>query len=347
VAVVIDDRYELIGAQPLGKGRFGEVWEAHDQHLDVRVALKLFFPNALPPNIRRALAYQEAKFLEALRAPNILPVLNADTDEALDSPYIAMVLAPEGSAEDQLGRLPRGIRPPVVSSWVRGLLVGLRGCHDARVLHNDIKPANLFLERRDSALLGDLGVARQMDPHGRATPAGDILVQPPEAFTHGAVDVRSDIYGVGVTLYRLLTGVWPFQDPDPARLQALIVAGRPTRLRDLAPHVPQGLALVVEQAIARDPAARYPDAQTMHNALVSHGVFARHWQPLMHPGHEQCWEEREVAAPYSVCVTAAARGHDIEVHHGLAGRVKRLRATGLASMQAGVHLRRVFDDLGC
>jgi serine/threonine-protein kinase len=347
VAVVIDDRYELLGTNPLGKGRFGEVWKAKDQHFDKDVALKLFFPSALPADVRRALAYQEAKFLETLRAPNVLPVLNADTDEARDIPYIAMELALGGSAEDQLRANPRGLVPSVASGWIRDVLVGLRGCHDARVLHSDIKPANVFLERRDSALLGDLGVARQMDAAGRASPAGDLLVQPPETFTGRYADSRSDIYGVGVTFYRLLTGVWPFVDPDPARLVALITGGRLARVRDVAPHVPQGLALVVERAMARDPASRFADAQSMHSAVVAHASFRRAWQPVAHTGHERCWKEVGGRAPHAVCVIPASRGENVEVVHGAAGRVRRLTRSSLDAADRRVHLRRVFDSLGC
>jgi serine/threonine-protein kinase len=347
VAVVIDDRYELQGTTPLGKGRFGEVWEANDQHFDKHVALKLFYPSALPADVRRALAYQEAKFLETLRAPNILPVLNADTDEARDIPYIAMELALEGSAEDQLRATPRGLVPSLACGWIRGVLVGLRGCHDARVLHGDIKPANVFLERRDSALLGDLGLARQMDATGRASPAGDLLVQPPETFTHRYADSRSDTYGVGVTLYRLLTGMWPFVDPDPARMVTLITGGRPTRVRDLAPHVPHGLALLVERAIASDPASRFPDAQSMHTAVVAQATFRRTWQPTPHVGHERCWEEVGGRAPHMVCVIRASHGENVEVVHGAAGRVRPLTRSNLGVADRRVHLRRVFDDLGC
>ena len=345
--VVINDRYELIGALPLGRGNFGEVWRAHDQNLDRIVALKLFFPNTMPTDVRRALAYEEAQFLESLKSPNVLPVLDADTDKARDMPYIAMELALEGSAEDQLSSFPLGLRPSLVCGWLRGVLVGLQGCHDARVLHGDIKPANVFLQRRDSALLGDLGMARLMDPQNQAKPAGDMLVQPPESFLRGTVDARSDIYGVGVTLYRLLTGSWPFFDTDTARLQALIVAGRPARVRDLAPHVPRTVALLVEKAMSPDPGSRFADAQTMHNALVSAGVFKRHWQPMVHAGHLSCWEELGASAPYSVCVSSAIRGRDIEVRHGGAGRVTRLKASALQASAAVVHLRRVFDDLGC
>jgi serine/threonine protein kinase len=347
VAIVIDDRYELMGTAPLGKGRFGEVWEAQDHHFGIRVALKLYFPNALPPNIRRALVYQEAKFLEALRAPNILPVLNADADEARDIPYISMELAPEGSAEDQLMRQPRGLKPSVASSWMRDVLVGLRGCHDARVLHGDIKPANVFLGRQDAALLGDLGVARQMDASGRSIPAGDLVVQPAEAFTIQVVDARSDIYGVGVTLYRLLTGVWPFDDPDPTNLPARITAGKFVRVRDLAPHVSRGLALLVERALDVDPGSRFADAQTMHNALTAQGTFDRQWRPLVHASHLKCWEEEDRTAPHSICVLPGPRGEDVEVRHGGGGRVKRLSVAGLTPGQCRVHLRRVFDDLGC
>jgi serine/threonine protein kinase len=258
-----------------------------------------------------------------------------------------MELAPEGSAENQLDASPAGVQPSIVSAWVRGVLVGLRGCHDARVLHRDIKPANVFIRREDSALLGDLGLAREMDAHGRAVPAGDFLVQPPEAFSTGVVDAKSDIYAVGVTLYRLLTGVWPYYAPDPLALIGLIRAARLVRVRDLAPHVPRGLALVVERAMAADPASRFPDAQGLLAALISQTAFDRHWQPVVHPGHAKCWEERRRPAPHTVCLVRTLVGDGITVTHGAAGRVSRLGRTALTSAQSRVHLRRVFDDLGC
>jgi serine/threonine protein kinase len=337
-------RYETIGV-PLGRGVFGTVWRARDHNLDVEVALKLFRRGA--PVIH---AYGEARLLILLAGDQILPVLNADIAD--DIPFIATRVAALGSTEDEMTRTwPRGVPPDRAVTWMRQALVGLGSTHGHRLLHRDIKPANIFLDDLDHAMLGDFGVAALMDGAGRATAHGDLLVRPPEMIQHNLADVRSDIYSAGVTLYRLLSGHWPFAGATDPELAEAIIAGRPPRLRDLAPHVSKRLAARVERAMAPDPARRYESAAQMHAALAQHDLAPRSWRRVdFHTGHPGCWLDGDAGkeAVLGVCVVDGGDGTFSIDTHRVTGAKTHLRDycfQGAKPGELAKVLRSVFDDL--
>jgi len=334
------NRYEIAG--PLGMGSFGQVFLARDTHQGMDVALKLFRKGS---NVIHA--YTEAQFLTSLEGSHILRVHNADTFD--DIPYIATKVAAEGSADDVLRREPQGLRPDVGLAWIRHLLVGLGSCHAFGLLHRDIKPGNLFLESSDWALLGDFGVAHPLDQNGQAPKHGTPVTMAPEMFTAGRGDVRSDIYSVGVTLYRLLTGRWPFEGPTPAEIERAVVAGRYPRVRDLAPHVSRRLAARVEKAMSYSAEDRYADAREMHDDLANPHIVRRVWQRRDHPDHEACWAEAPTrGSGHQVCVIAEPGGtHSIDVRRttGARTRVTAFCASDCKASAIQVRLRKVFDNL--
>ena len=136
----------------LGDGAYGEVWRAKDQHRDQVVALKIL--SSTQPDD----AWQEARRLTELESPNILRVNNADL--AIDVPYIASALATRGTAADEM--TPLGMAPARAVHVIRGALRGLQLCHDRRILHRDVKPANIFIGATGDAQLGDFGCAALM-----------------------------------------------------------------------------------------------------------------------------------------------------------------------------------------
>jgi serine/threonine protein kinase len=294
-------------------------------------------------------AYHEARLLTALEGDHVLRVYNADTH--IDVPYIATRIAAEGSAEDKLvANAPLGVRPDVAVTWTRHLLVGLGSCHSFNLVHRDIKPSNIFLDRPDWALLGDFGLAHPQDANGRVPVAGTPATMAPEMFQHGDGTVASDIYSVGVTMYRLLTGAWPFEGPDPPALASAVVARQYVRLRDAAPHVPRRLADRAEKAMAASPGGRYASWREMHEDLGRHGL-RRIWQRRPpHPGHDRCWIEHPSGSgvSYQVCVTVDAQGHfQIETRRatGAGSRVLNYCLSARNESQLAVRLRDVFDHL--
>jgi eukaryotic-like serine/threonine-protein kinase len=343
VAALFADRYEQ--RAPLGRGGFGVVWRAFDHNQRMEVALKLFAAGS--PVIH---AYHEARVLTALEGAHVLRVYNADTDS--DIPYIATRIAGAGSAEDALVTAsPFGIRPDLAVAWVRHMLVGLGSRHALGLVHRDIKTSNIFLDGPDWALLGDFGLAYPADVNGRVPSGGTPVTTPPEMIQAGYGTYVSDIYAVGVTLYRLLTGTWPFDGGTPADVFAAIIAGSYPPIRDVAPHVSRRLADRIARAMAYAEADRYQSWRDLHDALGHPNLLRRSWERIgPHPGHTSCWLEfaPDAGTSHQVCVWDIGAGRfEIETRRSTGAKSRVTAHCGIVANQHAlrVRLRRTFDQL--
>lgn len=319
----------------LGTGSNGEVWRATDTNRGgLEVALKRFRPGE--PSI---LAYDEASMLTKLESDHILRVHNADTFE--DIPYLATAVA-SSTTERELRAHPLGLPPDVVLAWTRHLLIGLGICHDFGLVHRDVKPANVFLDRNGRALLGDFGLARA--DHGEGAPvAGTQLIRAPELFGTGFATRHSDIWAVGVTMYRLLTGDWPF-------LTSRAVVERDfVRVVDAAPHIPRRLADRIERALRLDPAERFDSAASMNGQLGVVGLLPRSWSPEPpHPGHDRCWVERAASwTGLDVCLFTDGAKFSIDVRRATATRPRVTTAcrSGVPLADVSRALQKTFRQL--
>lgn len=331
----------------LGDGAYGEVWRAKDRHRDQVVALKIL--SSTQPDD----AWQEARRLTELESPNILRVSNADL--AIDVPYIASALATRGTAADEMK--PLGMAPARAVHLIRGTLRGLQLCHDRRILHRDVKPANIFIGGTGDAQLGDFGCAALMAPDDTGNPHGDPDIRALEVLKGGSCTRSSDIYSAGLSLYAMLTGSLPFSLAalgDFKALREAVTAGMPD-VRDVAPHVSLGLAQVVRKATAPKPADRYGTVAEFSAALAKHATaHADIWRVepssaahLDHVGHDRCWTavRRHDAQMIYVCVDPSGRKWDVLVRRSSGRRANTLCRSGLNSSATTVHLRRIFDQL--
>lgn len=342
--VLFADRYER--RAPLGQGGFGVVFRAFDHNQRMEVALKLYKVGT--PVIHR---YHEARVLTALEGPHVLRVYNADVD-ASDIPYIATRIATAGSTEDALVTYaPFGVRPDVAVAWIRHMLVGLESCHAIGLVHRDVKTQNVFLDGPDWAMLGDFGLAHPADVNGRVPPGGTPVTMSPEMIQSGYGTYVSDIYSTGVTLYRLLTGTWPFDGATPADVFAAIVQGTFVPLRERAPHVSRRLAGRVERAMASAEADRYQTPREFHDALGHPDLVRRSWQRVgAHPNHVYCWLEQSLgpATTHQVCVwDAGGDRFEVETRRATAAGSRVTAYCGASRNQQAlwVRLRQTFDHL--
>src|SRR5262249_21877216 len=167
---------------------------------------------------------------------------------------------------------------------------GLAYAHQHGLLHRDIKPANLLLDGRGTVWVTDFGLAKA-EGSDELTSPGDIVgtarYMAPERF-QGEADARSDVYGLGVTLYEMLTLRPAFEDSNRARLIERVAHEEPPRPRKLEPHIPRDLETIVLKAIAKDPAGRYPTAEALaedlQRFLADRPIRARRT-----PWHERTW----------------------------------------------------------
>ncbi len=335
------NRYEIINR--LGEGA-NDVWTAHDTHQQQRVALKTFRPGSSTIHV-----YGEATILTALEGEHVLRVYNADTFD--DIPYIASRIAAMGSAEGFRKANPTGLPADTVVSWVRQALVGLGACHDRGLLHRDIKPDNIFLDTPEFALLGDFGLAYQLEPDGTAPADGSPFTIAPEMWSTGRGTIASDIYSMGVSAYRLLTGAWPFEAASRDELRAVVPTGKFARLRDVAPHISRRLADRIEKAMALQPSDRYTGWRNMHEDLGRPGVVGHVWRrQTPHSGHLRCWAQVRAThgSLHRVCVIGTGVNQaDVDVRHatGAGRRVTTMCRESVEERRLSVALRDVFDHL--
>ena len=260
--VPVEQRFELLGR--IGAGNHGVVFRARDSQLQREVAIKRFshFLADDPRAMRRIT--REVATLARVSHPHVVTVHDlvhmADGDGEI-TPHLVMELVEGTSLKDLLSLQGPSLRSVIV---VRGVLEGLVACHQADILHLDIKPANVLVTSDGGVKIVDFGIARAASD-ATATVAGTPHYMAPEQF-EGRADERSDIYSVGCLLYECLTGTPPFQGTMAAQLLAHRNHPRPDP-RAISPEVGAPLAAVVRKAMAVDPADRYQSVQEMWSAL--------------------------------------------------------------------------------
>jgi len=262
--VPVEQRFELLGR--IGAGNHGVVFRARDSQLQREVAIKRFshFLADDPRAMRRIT--REVATLARVSHPNVVTVhdlVHMTDGDGEVTPHLVMELVEGTSLRDLLATSGPSLRSVLV---VRGVLEGLAACHQAGILHLDIKPANVLVTQRGGVKIVDFGIARAASDT-TATVAGTPHYMAPEQFD-GKADERSDIYSVGCLLYECLTGTPPFEGTMAAQLLAHRNHPRPDP-RARAPQEPAALAAVVARAMAIDPSARYQSVTEMLSALAA------------------------------------------------------------------------------
>jgi tetratricopeptide (TPR) repeat protein len=249
----------------VGRGGMGIVYEAEQESLGRRVALKVLPGAALLDAPRVERFHREAQAAARLHHTNIVPVFGVGEHEGLH--YYVMQFI-EGRGLNELVSEWREKRPRGAEHWAEiarlGLQVaaGLQHAHERGTLHRDIKPSNLLLDPQGTVWITDFGLAKGTGS-GDLTGTGDVLgtlrYRAPESF-EGRADARTDGYALGRTLYELVTLEPPFDDSDPSRLLRQVREEEPPRPRRRDPEVPRDLETIVLKAMAREPEARYASA---------------------------------------------------------------------------------------
>lgn len=263
----------------LGSGGMGVVFAAEDVRLRRPVALKVMKGTlAADPDCRERFL-REARAAAALSHDNIISVYHVDEDNGI--PFLAMPLLQGETLQSRLareGRLP----PEEVLRIGREVAAGLAAAHEQGLIHRDIKPANIWLEAGTGrAKILDFGLARTMQGGVQMTKTGQIIGTPsymaPEQARGQAVDVRSDLYSLGVVLYALCTGRLPFPHTDVYALLAALVTETPPPVQSLNPKVPPPLADLVTRLLGKQPENRPPSAQAVVEVIQA--IEAGRWVP--------------------------------------------------------------------
>jgi uncharacterized RDD family membrane protein YckC len=254
--------------RPLGKGGMGQVYEAEETESGRRVAMKIL-SRGLGDDEERDRFLREGRLAASLSHPNTVYVFG--TTEVQGFPVIAMELAPGGTLKDLL---VDGTPPPFAAAVdaILQVVAGLEAAASLGILHRDVKPSNCFVHSDGRVLVGDFGLSVATSSRGgSATSRGAILGTPgfasPEQLRGDSLDVRSDIYSVGATIFYLLAGRAPFDDQSTTALLTRIATEPPPSLIALRPDVPRRLALLVARCLAKKPEDRYPGYTALAAAL--------------------------------------------------------------------------------
>lgn len=275
----IAGKYSL--KRELGRGGMGVVWEAFDQVLQRRVALKLIISSNAISDIDRLKLEHEAKAIAKLQNNHVVQVYDFGVEDG--SPYLVMEYLEGETLADRLlreGRLPLS----AVQGLLQQLAMGLEAANSVGIVHQDLKPANIFLTSPRSgaaecAKILDFGLVWRPDSgNGQRSQAlmGTPTYMSPEQINRDPVDHSSDLWGLTVILYRALTGMLPFSGEGGmwSLLAAICLDPHPAPSA-LNPDLPPGLDTFFQCALAKERAQRYPNLRALCAAFATHSNTSR------------------------------------------------------------------------
>ncbi len=273
-------RYEIL--KLLGKGGMGEVYEAEQKDLKRRVAIKVLASSDETDLLRFK---QEALAAAGLAHPNIVQIYDF-IDEPGAQPFLVMELL-RGVSLSALVKKSK-LEPARAVSIMTQVLSALAAAHDARIVHRDVKPENIFVcesnhshhgriapgSHYDLVKVLDFGLARPLDDdkHIARTRVGVAMGTPaymaPEQARGATADVRMDVFAAGVTLYYALAGRRPFEGKTASELMRAVKVQPPIPLDAIAPSLDLDLVRVVERSLSKEPSARFSSARSFLEALT-------------------------------------------------------------------------------
>lgn len=264
-------RYVLI--DHIGKGARGQVYKARHRLMDRVVALKAIRPDTRMSKNSVARFFREMKMVALLDHPNVVRAIDADIQDG--SPYIVMEYLAGEDLEHIFVR--RGALPlNDVLDYIGQACRGLQHAHEKGVIHRDVKPTNLFLAEHGVVKLLDLGLGELIDTEGKSDKVFDtdegIVVgttdyMSPEQIRNRPIDARTDLFGLGCTMYRLLSGSYAF--PGLTREDRLVKRIRQPHvpIQDVRPDVPTLVARIIDRLLALRPEDRFESAAEVADSI--------------------------------------------------------------------------------
>ncbi len=262
-------RYEVI--KTIGKGAMGVVYKARDPLLDRVVAVKtIMSPQGQGRRVRSAFLerfQREAKAAAKMQHPAIVTIFDVGVDDDSGAPFMVLEYLPGESLADRLDRVRLSLQRSVNIGL--DLASALSFAHRQRIVHRDVKPANVLHAGDNRWKLADFGIARM--PDSDLTQVGIFMgtpgYSPPEAIREGRYTPQADVFAWGAVLYELMCGRIPYEGPDTKTTNSYVVAGNappPTRHDASIPEVISNVAMT---ALQPSDKARFKDASEAEQAL--------------------------------------------------------------------------------
>jgi serine/threonine protein kinase len=259
------DRYRIQAV--LGYGGMGVVYRAWDVKLEQDIALKRIRPDRMAPE-RQATLRREIILSRRVTHENVCRVFDLvelDGEEFVSMEYVPGRTLKEMETAEKTLPLGRGL------AIAKKICRGLAAAHRFGILHRDLKPENVIVTRDETPKLMDFGIAVEKSvsrgEEKEDTVPGTPQFLAPELLRGGAPGVLTDVYAMGVLLFEMFTGRVPFDDNDVSRLVRRIIVENPPKAETLRPDLPPELLSILDRAIAKDPEARFPDADALADAI--------------------------------------------------------------------------------
>lgn len=269
--------YEIISE--LGRGGMGVVYKAHEQSLSRYVAIKVLSEALSSDEVVVERFIREARAVASLNHPNVIQVYYAGNEGG--QPFFAMEYV-KGHSLSKVIRNEAPFSPFKAIGYVLQSARGLAAAHDKGIVHRDIKPANLMITQEGVIKVADFGIAHADDMGSKLTNTGEFVGTPgylsPEVCTGEEVDLRSDIFALGVVFYEMLTGQTPFQDESPLGMMLEVVKSEVPDVRLLNPDVDALSIEILSKMLEKDPTQRYQNCHELIADIekgIQDDVFSR------------------------------------------------------------------------
>ena len=266
------DHFDVL--ERIGQGGMGEVYRGHDRSLDRPVAIKVLPPElANEPQLQERFV-REARAQARLQSPHVTHIHHIGRTPARDDRRASLYFAMEhvgGGSLDAIVEAGEKLDPERARLLMIEAAKGLRDASAAGIVHRDIKPGNLLLDKNGLLKLADFGVAKPLDGdtgmshHGMVV--GSPLYMPPEQAKGLTVDHRADMYSLGCTFFHLMTGEPPFDGETSLAVVSKHMTEPAPSAREKDPKIPPKLAAIVARLLAKEPADRYPTYDALIEAL--------------------------------------------------------------------------------
>ncbi len=304
--VVVNSKYVL--EAPLARGGMGSVWTATHRELGVRVAVKFMDPAVAASDGGSVRFEREAKAAAHLDSRHIVQVRDYGVVDG--TPYLVMELLKGESLEQRLRSRPR-LTFHETLTILQQLAKGLKQAHEAGIIHRDLKPGNIFIARTDDedvVKILDFGIAKITGalPDANATRTGTVMgsvhyASPEQLRSSRGADTRSDVWSVGVILFRMLVGELPFRGTEIADIIVKVCAEPIPKPSSMALDLPASLDAFFDRALARDPKERFQSITELVDAFSVLGRGVMHERAPLAPSSR----ENTAALPLPLTVPGA------------------------------------------